>query len=196
MSGDPVQPCGERKCLGVVARAVGRYTARSDGLGELAHGVVGAPELEGARLLEMLALEVELALGEDIRLDWSGTGDLDLITEEPVGTVCSFENRDSPGGGVLVHDGYGPEQDNCYEEYICAFGFRGDYRFRVRHAWGRIVGGRATLTIVQYAGSPEEVRETHAVVLDGGETVIPVTLEHGRRNELKSVRRWRRGLQR
>ena len=86
---------------------------------------------------------------------------------------------------MLVHDGYGPAQDNCHEEYICAFGARGDYRLRVRHAWGRIVGGRATLTVIQHAGSPEEVRETHAIVLDGGEAVIPVTLEQGRRTELK-----------
>ena len=140
-------------------------------------------------LADALRLSVQEAQQRDliVRLTWSGGGDLDLIVEEPVGTVCSFENRDSPGGGVLVHDGYGPEQDNCYEEYICAHGARGDYRLRVRHAWGRIVGGRATLTVVQHAGSAEESRESHTIVLDGADAVIPVTLDQGRRTGLKPV---------
>lgn len=120
-----------------------------------------------------------------VRLEWSGAGDLDLLVEEPTGTVCSFENRDSPGGGVLVHDGYGPKQDNCYDEYICAYGAPGDYRLQVRHAWGRIVGGRATLTVIQHAATPEEVSHSETIVLDGGEHVLSVTLAHGRRTSLK-----------
>lgn len=121
------------------------------------------------------------------RLHWSGGGDLDLIVEEPVGTVCSFQNRDSPGGGVLTHDGYGPDPKNCYEEYICALGARGDYRLRVRHAWGTIVGQRATLTVIRNAGGPDESVETHTILLTGEDSVVPVPLPDGRRTALKTV---------
>jgi hypothetical protein len=122
-----------------------------------------------------------------VRLHWSGGGDLDLIVEEPSGAVCSFQSRETPGGGVLTHDGYGPDTRNCYEEYICAQGVRGEYRLRVQHAWGQIVGGRATLSIVKDAGSPEEAVESHAIVLGADETVIRVDLPEGRRTQLRTA---------
>jgi hypothetical protein len=122
-----------------------------------------------------------------IRLDWSGKGDLDLIVEEPAGTVCSFEDRETSGGGVLTHDGYGPTPENCYEEYICAFGRPGNYRVRVKHAWGTIVGNRARLTIVRDAGGTAPQTETRTVALDGGEAVIEVAISSGRRSEERTV---------
>ncbi len=62
-----------------------------------------------------------------VRLEWSGNSDLDLMVEEPLGSICSFTDRDSAGGGVLIHDGYGPRPENCYESYV----------LRTRHA-GRL----------------------------------------------------------
>jgi hypothetical protein len=122
-----------------------------------------------------------------LRLTWSGNADLDLIIEEPSGTVCSFENRDSAGGGVLTHDGYGPSAENCYEEYVCAYGFRGDYRIRVHQSFGVPVGGRATLTLTRHAGTPDEQIETKTIVVDGNETAVALSLEDGRRSGLKLV---------
>jgi hypothetical protein len=124
-----------------------------------------------------------------IRLDWTGEGDLDLIVEEPPGTICSFENRYSPGGGVLVHDGHGPDPKNCYEKYVCAFGVSGDYRVRIRHVWGNIVGRRARLTVVRYQGTSDETVQTFTVPLDKREKVVRITLENGRRTELAPVPR-------
>lgn len=122
-----------------------------------------------------------------VRLHWSGGGDLDLIVEEPSGAACSFQNRETPGGGVLTHDGYGPDAKNCFEEYVCAQGVRGEYRLRVRHAWGQIVGGRATLTVVRHAGSPDETVESHPIVLGAEETVVRVDLPDGRRTQLRTA---------
>jgi hypothetical protein len=122
-----------------------------------------------------------------LKLAWSGHGDLDLLVEEPPGTVCSFENPYSRGGGVLVHDGYGPDQKNCYEEYVSAFAVPGRYRVRIRHVSGNIVGKRAQLTVTRYLGAPGEVTQTFSVPLAGRETVVRLALAHGRRTELADV---------
>lgn len=119
-----------------------------------------------------------------LKLTWSGDGDLDLFVEEPAGTVCSYAAPQSPGGGVLVHDGYGPGAKDCYEEYLCANGMPGNYRVRVRHAWGNIVGGRAQLTVTRYAGTDHEQSQTVTITLDRPEKVIRVPLPDGRRAEL------------
>jgi hypothetical protein len=122
-----------------------------------------------------------------IRLEWSGKGDLDLLVEEPSGTTCSFQQRETTGGGVLTHDGYGPTAANCYEEYICAFGRPGNYIVRIKHAWGDIVGKRARLTITRDAGGAEPQTESRTVSLDGGQAVIEITVAAGRRSEERTV---------
>src|SRR5690606_14020439 len=47
----------------------------------------------------------------EIKLTWNGTADLDLLIEEPTGSVCSFESPETIGGGIHLHDGYGPVAD-------------------------------------------------------------------------------------
>jgi hypothetical protein len=122
-----------------------------------------------------------------VRLEWSGNSDLDLVVEEPLGSVCSFTERDSAGGGILVHDGYGPRAENCYESYVCSLGMPGDYRFRVRHAWGQVVGGRALITITQHQGTEREETTRQVVVLDGGESAVTCHLADGRRTMPRTV---------
>lgn len=122
-----------------------------------------------------------------LRLTWSGDGDVDLIVEEPLGTVCSYEHPHTAGGGVLVHDGYGPKQDDCYEQYVCAFGAPGNYRVRVRHVWGDVVGKRAQLTVIRYQGTSKEDGQTFTVPLGTEDQVVRVSLQEGRRTELSAV---------
>ena len=122
-----------------------------------------------------------------LHLTWSGVGDLDLLVEEPPGSVCSFENPQTINGGVLVHDGYGPEQDNCYEQYVCAFGMPGTYRVRIRHMYGDIVGKRAKLTIIRYQGTGRETKRELTVQLGEDDQVIRLSLENGRREQLADV---------
>jgi hypothetical protein len=56
----PEQAAGERRRLGVVARGVREDAARALLGREPGHGVVGAPELEGTRSLQVLALQEQL----------------------------------------------------------------------------------------------------------------------------------------
>ena len=119
-----------------------------------------------------------------VRLNWNGDGDLDLVVHEPPGTVCSFESSRTKAGGILAHDGYGPRQENCYDEYVCPLAMSGIYRILVRHVSGNIVGKRATLTVVRYQGTPEETRQTLPIVLTGEDRVVTVEVQRGRREKL------------
>ncbi|MEZ6067354.1 MAG: hypothetical protein R3B90_16995 [Planctomycetaceae bacterium] len=120
-----------------------------------------------------------------VRLVWTGEGDLDLMIEEPSGSVCSFENRSTAAGGLLLHDGYGPDAENCYEEYVCPLAISGDYRIRVKHSFGKIVGQRARLTVIRHQGTAEEVVETSTVTIGAEEATLRVNLADGRRQQLR-----------
>lgn len=135
----------------------------------------------------LTAVRVAKQVDLQIRVDWGGEGDLDLSVHEPSGTACSFENPLTAGGGVLTHDGHGPKQEDCYDEYVCAAGFPGVYRVEVRHAWGDIVGKRAKVTITRGRGTPHEsVREVVVPATSDG-TTLRVTVPDGRRAELLAV---------
>lgn len=154
---------------------------------EQAHrDLMEAGETEAAEALQR-AMQEARKRDLIVKLSWSGQGELDLIVEEPLGTLCSFENPFSAGGGVLVHDGYGPNPDNCYEEYVCTFGAPGTYNLRVRHVSGNIVGKRARLTIVRYAGTPYETTRTSIVPVLPDDQSVLLSLKRGRRNELRAA---------
>lgn len=154
--------------------------------------LVAEQELRKARQMEKadaMRAALQKAKQRDLalHLTWSGVGDLDLLVEEPPGSICSFSNPQTINGGVLVHDGYGPEQDNCYEQYICAFGMPGTYRVRIRHAFGDIVGKRAKLTIIRYQGTDQETKRELTVQLGEEDQIVRLSLEHGRREDLAYV---------
>ena len=136
--------------------------------------------------LKKLRMTVTAARQRDLvlKLSWNGTGDLDMLVEEPLGTVCSYAEPISQGGGIYIHDGYGPNQKNCFEEYICPYGLSGDYRVRVRHEGGSIVGKRATLTIIRYHGGEKQQVHKMPLVLEQEETVVRFNLPRGRREKL------------
>jgi hypothetical protein len=136
-----------------------------------------------------IAVAIAEAMRRDLvlRLEWSGDADLDLEVEEPLGTKCSFENPRSAGGGVFVHDGYGPKRENCYDEYVCVKGVKGDYRAIIRVTSGNVVGKTCRLTIVRYKGGEEEIIRKIDVPLDKQKKVVRLTLHEGRRKDLGPV---------
>jgi hypothetical protein len=134
---------------------------------------------------EHLLAAVAAARQRDLVLDlaWNGEADLDLIVEEPQGTVCSHHQPRTSGGGVMVHDGFGPDQKNTYEQYICPEGFPGQYRIRIRHTGGNLVGKRAILKVTRYAGTKQEIVETLVVPIGKEDKVLRTTLAQGRLKE-------------
>ena len=135
---------------------------------------------------DALAAAVKEAQRRDliVRLEWSGDADLDLGMESPLGTVCSVDNPLSKGGGVLVHDGYGPKTENCYDEIVYVAGASGDYRARIQYVQGNVVGRRCQLTIIRYHGTEKEIVRKLSVSIDKPVMTVRLSLHNGRRKNL------------
>ncbi len=123
-----------------------------------------------------------------VRLQWNGTGDLDLSVQDPAGGIASFEMRESLGGGSLLNDGFGPQPENCHEDFVCPLGFSGEYVLQVKKVSGKIVGDRAVLTIVTHAGSASEKKVTKTIQFDRTDAfVLKITLAEGRREQRRTA---------
>ncbi|NDC64292.1 MAG: hypothetical protein EBZ59_09995, partial [Planctomycetia bacterium] len=92
--------------------------------------------------------EIDAALVRDLVLElaWSGDADIDLIVEEPPGTVCSSLSPRSASGGILLTDRAAAEGDAGVhrERYVVAQGFPGTYRALVRRACGKVEADTVT----------------------------------------------------
>ena len=130
-----------------------------------------------------LKMEMQKArrLDLSIRLEWSGKGDLDLQIREPGGTTCSTIQPMTASGGIFLHDGFGPIQEHCYEEYVCPRGLSGDYWVVIRHVSGEIVGKRARLTIIRDRGTDVEDSVTETIFLGPTDQTVRLSLSGGRR---------------
>ena len=116
-----------------------------------------------------------------VRLDWNGQGDVDLLVGEPAGSICSMDKPYTAGGGIFIHDGFGPNQARCYDEYVCPRAIPGEYVLRVRHVWGDIVGKRARLTITRGKDTAHEQSETHTILLGRTDKTVRISVTEGRR---------------
>lgn len=122
-----------------------------------------------------------------VNLRWQGEADLDVVIEEPNGTLCSLQHPQSPAGGVFVHDGMGPQQKETYEQIVYPQALTGTYRIKIQHVWGRVVAKRALLTITQHQGTDEESTKVQVIALSEEETVVRVQLQKGRRTQPAAV---------
>jgi len=138
---------------------------------------------------DQLAGAVAESLKRDlvIELSWSGKADLDLLVEEPAGAICSADNPATMGGGIFIHDGFGGDQKDCFDKYVCPRGMSGDYRATVRHISGDVVGKRAVLRVIRYQGSSREIEDQFTIKLSDQDKVVRVTLQHGRLKELTAI---------
>lgn len=157
----------------------------SDAVNAIRDSMQELNEAGQAEAANKLQEQLQAALQRDLvlRLTWSGDGDVDLIVEEPLGTICSAIRPQTAGGGVLVHDGAGPEAKDSHDDYVCALAAPGYYRIRVRHMWGEIVGKRARLEVIRYQGTDHETRRNFTVLLGREDAIVRVAVKHGRRTD-------------
>ncbi len=78
-----------------------------------------------------------------INLTWdtgSQPADLELEVKEPTGTVCSAQQKQTPGGGILLGTNL---VDMSKASYMAAEAFSGEYEIKVRRLFGQPLAGRA-----------------------------------------------------
>ena len=135
------------------------------------------------------AAKLKQALGRDIvvKVSWSGDADVDLMVEEPTGSVCSYRQNKTPGGGLLVGDpnaGLSPTAGGSHcEVYSCVEAFSGDYRVLLRQVWGRIPAGRVTVDVWSHLGSENQQHIQKVIPLDEDGALVSFHLDAGRRQE-------------
>jgi len=143
------------------------------------------------RLEEAAAFEKALdeAVVRDVvvRVSWTGDADVDLMVEEPSGTVCSLRSPRTTAGGVLLGDSFSHLEDTAsegYSEYyVCPQAFDGTYRVLVRRVWGKVTGGKVTVEVIHHYRTSNEVVLRKRIPLDNDEALVAFDLEGGRRKE-------------
>jgi len=139
------------------------------------------------------AKEFEAALDEAVRRDcvvrvtWTGDADVDIMVEEPSGTICSLRSARTTSGGVMLGDGYSridSGKPGGYQEvYVCPKGFDGTYRLLVRRVWGKITAGKVKVEVVKHFRSKQADRIARTVSLTDDKAMVVFDLENGRRRE-------------
>jgi len=121
------------------------------------------------------------------RISWNGNADLDLLVEEPSGTVCSLRNPRSTAGGVMLGDTFshvGRDGSEGYQEiYACPKGFPGTYRILVRRVWGKVTGGKVKVEVYAHYRSKNQRSVRKSVSLKDDQALVVFDLKDGRRKE-------------
>ena len=135
----------------------------------------------------MAALDKAVIRDCVVKVSWTGDADVDLAVEEPSGTVCSFRNPRTTGGGVMLGDTFSQlgrnSAEGLSEIYVCPKGFRGDYKMLLRRVWGKLPTGKVLVTIyTNYRTKDEKVLRKY-VSLGKDETLVKFNLDDGRRTE-------------
>lgn len=131
---------------------------------------------------------VDRALVRDIELElsWNGDADIDLIVEEPPGTVCSLSSPRSSSGGTLLADSDAPADPanaTHRERYVAAEAFSGTYRILVRRAWGKVAADTVTATVILHRGTDREQRLKRQLAVRADDAFVSIELPEGRRQE-------------
>jgi len=102
-----------------------------------------------------------------IRVSWTGDADIDLVVEEPPGTVCSADHPITQAGGVFSGNDYAFVErghTECEETYSCAKGFPGTYRFAIYRRWGRPTEDKVIVETILNKGQQMKDPETGKMV--------------------------------
>jgi len=139
------------------------------------------------------AAEYEAALDEAVGRDvvafveWTGEADVDLVVEEPAGTVCSSRHPRTTSGGIMLGDKF-PAFDEQgavgYKEgYVCPLGFAGQYKLAIRRVYGEVTAGTVTVHVLVNWNSKAAQRIQKRIRLKDDAAMVVFELPKGRRTE-------------
>lgn len=135
----------------------------------------------------------EAALNEAVRRDcvvrvtYTGEGEVDILVEEPTGTVCSLRNPRTTAGGIFLGDDIRQTGGDSFgghsQVYVCPKGFDGTYRMLVRRVWGKVTADKVNVEVVTHCNTPNAIDVRKKVSLNKDEAVVAFDLKDGRRKE-------------
>ena len=132
------------------------------------------------------AIDEALVRDLEVEISWNGDADIDLLVEEPPGTVCSQAASRSTSGGTLLGDAAvaaDPANATQRERYVAAQAFPGHYRVLVRRAVGKVAADTLTAEMTLHKGTDREQKIKRQVPLGADEILLTVDLPEGRRRE-------------
>ncbi|MGD9648158.1 MAG: hypothetical protein AB7U73_20780, partial [Pirellulales bacterium] len=141
---------------------------------------------EAAKLLE--ALDAAVVRDVVVEARWNGDADVDILIEEPTGSVCSLHQPRTTAGGVLLEDAF-PQLNQersggLREVYACPQGFDGKYKVLVRRMWGKPTAGKVTVDVYLHANSKTGMtRMRQQVPVGDGDAMVTFDLKDGRRQD-------------
>ncbi len=132
------------------------------------------------------ALTKALARDAEVTVSWTGDADIDLLVEEPSGTVCSMRNLRTSSGGVLLGDAFSSDETKnglVSETYVCPEGFDGQYRLLVRRVWGKVAGDKVTVDLYLHRHTDKEQHIRKQIPLSDKDAMVLFEVADGRRDE-------------
>ena len=112
---------------------------------------------------------------------------MDVFVEEPSGTICSFRNRRTTSGGMMLGDvalpGKLATQGSSSETYACPQAFSGTYKMLLRRVWGKVTAGKVTVDVYTHFGTKQVRHFHHQIPLGDQDTIATFDLADGRRQE-------------
>jgi hypothetical protein len=179
----------EWACRGILSRA---WPKEEQAFQDKAMRVARATLLElreEKRLEEAKQFEAALnqALVRDcvVKISWTGDADIDLMVEEPGGTVCSFRAPRSTSGGVLIGESLAKANsaEGQSETYVCPEGFSGQYRMLVKRVWGKVTAGKVTVDIYTNYNTDKQTHIRQQIPLADKDALVVFDVANGRRKE-------------
>jgi tetratricopeptide (TPR) repeat protein len=123
-----------------------------------------------------------------VRVTYTGEGEVDVLVEEPTGTVCSLRNPRTTAGGIFLGDDIRQSGGDSYgghsQVYVCPKGFDGTYRMLVRRVWGTITTDKVNVEVVTHCNTQKAVDVRKKVTLVKDEAAVAFDLSDGRRKEV------------
>ena len=141
---------------------------------------------EQARYFQQV-IDTSLIRDLDLKLTWNGDADIDLIIEEPPGTICSIASPRTHSGGILVDDNqsgvFETNKGFRMERYIVTNAFPGTYKVLVSRATGKVTAGFITAEVTIHKGTSFQETMKRQLPLTGDEILFTIELPTGRRRQ-------------
>jgi hypothetical protein len=132
------------------------------------------------------AVDEALVRDVEIEFSWNGDADIDMVVEEPSGTVCSVASPRTTSGGTLLADTdvpADPTNATQRERYIASEAFPGTYRVLIHKAYGKVTADTVTVQLTLHRGTDREQKIRRQVPIGAEDTVFAIDLPEGRRRQ-------------